>query len=54
MTFIESQRLFGFGIGYVDTHLLASTVLAGTASLWSRDKRLRSAAQSVGILAPLD
>ncbi len=52
MTYIESHHLFGVGIGYVDAHLLASTALTSTATLWTRDKRLRTAAADLGSLAP--
>jgi len=38
--FIEQHRLMGCGIGYIDTHLLASTALAGSTKLWTRDKNL--------------
>jgi predicted nucleic acid-binding protein len=48
LLFIESHRLFGRGIGYVDTHLLASTALTEGASLWTRDKRLLAAASELG------
>jgi predicted nucleic acid-binding protein len=54
MTFVEDHHLFGAGIGYVDAHLLASTALSGNAALWTRDKRLRSASQRLGTLAPQD
>ena len=47
MAFIESRRLWGKGIGYVDVHLLAAVALTGGASLWTRDKRLRTAAKSL-------
>ena len=46
--FIERHRLHGKGIGYVDVHLLASALLTKRASLWTRDKRLRMAAQELG------
>ncbi len=46
--FIERHVLHGKGIGYVDVHLLASTALTEGATLWTRDKRLREAAQSLG------
>jgi predicted nucleic acid-binding protein len=52
MTFIERHRLFGMGIGYVDAHLLASTALTGEAALWTRDRRLRVAAQSLKLSYP--
>lgn len=37
---IERRALMGRGIGYIDMHLLASTVLAADARLWTRDRRL--------------
>ena len=46
---IERERLFGFGIGYVDAHLLAATRLTEGASLWTRDKRLLSAGESLAL-----
>ncbi len=42
--FIERRALMGRGIGYIDIHLLASATLAGTARLWTRDKRLAAVA----------
>lgn len=45
--FIENHGLMGRGIGYVDTHLLASVSLAGTGLLWTRDKRLNAVAGSM-------
>ena len=49
LTLIERHQLFGRGVGYVDNHLLAATVLHGEASLWTRDKRLQAAAAQLGI-----
>jgi predicted nucleic acid-binding protein len=49
---IESARLFGTGIGYVDAHLLASTLLIPGGLLWTRDKRLLAAAGRLGIAYP--
>ena len=40
MAFIESNRLMGKGIGFIDAHLLASVALEADAKLWTRDKRL--------------
>ncbi len=40
MRFIETERLFGLGIGYVDAHLLAAVRLTPGVRLWTRDRRL--------------
>jgi predicted nucleic acid-binding protein len=48
LTFIDKRGLHGKGIGYVDVHLLASTLLTRGATLWTRDKRLRAAAEAFG------
>lgn len=44
MFFIEQQHLMGCGIGYIDVHLLAATVMHG-ARLWTKDKRLKAVAE---------
>ena len=44
LAFIERRALMGQGIGYVDVHLLASVALAGTARLWTHDRRLAEVA----------
>ena len=49
--FIERQRLFDLGIGYVDVHLLAAVRLAAGTALWTRDRRLHEAADRVGVAA---
>lgn len=49
LAFIESSRLMGRGIGYVDVHLLASTVLFGSATIWTRDRRLAGVASDLGL-----
>lgn len=43
LDFIERHALPGSGIGWVDAHLLASARLT-SASLWTRDKRLKAVA----------
>jgi predicted nucleic acid-binding protein len=48
---IDNEALHGRGIGYVDTHLLASTRLTPGARFWTRDKRLAAVAQGLGIAA---
>ena len=45
--FIERNKLMGQGIGFIDAHLLASTALADTALIWTRDKRLQKAARNL-------
>lgn len=49
---IEQHKLHGRGIGWTDAHLLASTLLAGDARLWTRDKRLHACAAELGIAMP--
>lgn len=49
LRFIESRRLMGRGIGYVDVHLLASAVLAEDTLLWTSDRRLASVARELGV-----
>ena len=46
---IERRALYGRGIGYVDTHLLASVLITPHCQLWTRDKRLRNVANSMKI-----
>ena len=46
--FVEQHRLVGRGIGWVDAHLLASVVLDGVL-VWTTDRRLATAARSLGI-----
>ncbi|MGH7080760.1 MAG: type II toxin-antitoxin system VapC family toxin [Acetobacteraceae bacterium] len=50
-TFIESQALFGRGIGYVDVHLLAAVRLTADAALWTNDRRLHGVAEARGLTA---
>ncbi|MSR05807.1 MAG: VapC toxin family PIN domain ribonuclease [Gemmatimonadetes bacterium] len=48
MALVERQHLAGSGLGWVDVHLLASTLI-GSASLWSADGALRRAAQRLKV-----
>lgn len=48
LSFIENNRLMGKGIGYVDAHLIASTVLTGIP-IWTLDKKLAQVADSLHI-----
>lgn len=51
MRFVDQQRLYGSGLGYVDVHLLAATRLTSGATLWTRDKRLSAAAERLSLAA---
>ena len=44
---IDSKRLMGRGLGWIDVHLLASALLSRT-SLWTLDKRLAARARALG------
>jgi predicted nucleic acid-binding protein len=48
MMMIDRHGIFSMGIGYIDAHLLASVLLDQRAALWTRDKRLRAAAEKAG------
>lgn len=54
LSLIEGQRLIGAGIGYVDAHLLASSIVTPNCQLWTRDKRLLNVASRLGVAAPFD
>ena len=49
LRFLEARRLYGRGLGWVDAHLLASTLLTG-CTLWTLDKPLRRAAAALDVL----
>jgi len=46
---IETYKLFGRGVGYVDVHLLVAVQLTPEATLWTRDKRLHEVASELGL-----
>lgn len=48
LEFLETRYLFGCGIGWTDTNLLASAILTG-CRLWTLDKSLQNAATVLGI-----
>jgi hypothetical protein len=48
---IRTRNLAGLGIGYVDAHLLSSTLLTPDASLWTYDKRLAAMASRLALAA---
>lgn len=49
LDFIEHHFLMGRGIGYVDAHLLASVSLSDSTRLWTRDRRLEAAAETLDV-----
>ena len=44
---LENKQLMGKGIGFIDLHLLASTLLTSNTSLWTRDRRLHHLAEKL-------
>ena len=50
---IETRRLYSQGIGLTDAHLIASIFLHPPTLLWTRNKRLRTVAEALGIHATL-
>lgn len=48
LAFLEMNKLQGQGLGWIDVHLLASSLLTG-ASLWTLDKSLRKVAEKLRI-----
>jgi predicted nucleic acid-binding protein len=46
---VESRRLSGRGLGWIDVHLLASAMLQRT-TLWTLDTRLAKQARKLGVL----
>jgi len=50
---IEARRLYNLGIGLTDAHRIASVFINSSTLLWTRDKRLRTVAEGLGIHASL-
>jgi predicted nucleic acid-binding protein len=46
---IQKRNLAGIGIGYVDAHLLASTMLTPNGLLWTHDQRLAAVASRLAV-----
>jgi predicted nucleic acid-binding protein len=46
--FIESHKLMGLGLGYIDVHLLASAKLSGVP-LWTLHRSLKTAASRLDV-----
>ncbi|HEV3331914.1 MAG TPA: PIN domain-containing protein [Bryobacteraceae bacterium] len=45
---VESRKLWGRGLGWIDAHLLASAMLSN-CRLWTLDKRLKQVATGMGV-----
>jgi hypothetical protein len=48
VAFVRNRRIHGRGIGWIDAHLLASS-LVGRLKLWTTDPRLMAAAKELGV-----
>jgi predicted nucleic acid-binding protein len=48
LALIESSRLMGRGLGYIDVHLIASALISGDL-IWSHDKQLAAAAAQLKV-----
>ncbi len=46
---IERHQLMGLGLGYIDVHLLAATLLAPPTRLWTQDNQLKAAAKKIDV-----
>ena len=46
---VESRKLMGQGIGWIDAHLLASALLS-KCNLWTIDKNLRKLSAKLGVM----
>ena len=53
LLFVELHALYGIGLSLVDAHLLAALRLSSPDQLWTRDRRLRLAADQLGVSADL-
>ncbi|GAA3710337.1 type II toxin-antitoxin system VapC family toxin [Microlunatus aurantiacus] len=51
LDFVETHDLHGTGLSLVDAHLLAALRLSRTDRLWTRDRRLRQAAERLDVVA---
>ncbi|MCY4283846.1 MAG: type II toxin-antitoxin system VapC family toxin [Thiotrichales bacterium] len=49
LSLIESERLMGRGVGFIDFHLLCSALHQVDVSLWTRDARLHGVAEDLGV-----
>lgn len=50
---VDLRQLHGQGLGYVDTHLLASVLLSPGTTLWTRDVQLLRVVKELGLQPPI-
>jgi predicted nucleic acid-binding protein len=53
LSFVAGHALFGIGLSLVDAHLLAALRISSADRLWTRDRRLRMAAERLGVSSDL-
>ena len=51
---LAKNDLSGKGIGFVDLHLITATLLTPSTLIWTRDRRLKAAAQALNISSLAD
>jgi predicted nucleic acid-binding protein len=49
MAFIEREKFYGLGCGFIDIALLASTCITPDTTLWTLDKKLMDLAKRMGV-----
>lgn len=51
---LAQNDLSGKGIGFVELHLISATLLTPSTLIWTRDRRLKAAAQALNISSLAD
>ncbi len=49
LSLVDEHELWGTGLSPTDAHLIGSALSAEATSIWTRDRRLRSAAKSLAL-----
>lgn len=49
MAFVDHRSLWGRGLSAIDAHLIGSVALQPGGQLWTRDRRMKAAAQDAGL-----
>ena len=52
-TLLERRKLYSRGIGVTDLHLIASSLIDRSISIWTRDRRLAEITEEFGLRASL-